>query len=297
MNRFFIYIVISILFFGCEKVVEFELDNNSPSITLSSFFNPDSLLSVTLFESLPVLSSDSFPTISDANVVVTELDSDMEFDPLIALGSGRYRSDFYPEPGKSYSIEVRRQGFETLFATDRVPVDTAVVSNIEVAFQQNGGVLINFDLVDNFGANFYELYIQTDYNFEGSLEKVSTVEFVQSDDLVFDQFEEAEQFLFFNDDLFEGQSYPVSLRSFFSFPRSQDPDVIIPPGIEIRATLHVRRLSEDLYQFKKSVKLQQDLEDDPFSEPVSIKSNVDGGLGIFGGFRSASFVVFDSSIN
>ncbi len=297
MKIYYPYIIIYILFFGCEQVVEFELNESTPSITLSSTFNPDSLFSVTLFESLPVLSTDSFPTISDANVVVTEHDSDMQFDPLIPLGNGFYRSDFFPEPGRSYSIEVRKEGFETLFAMDRVPVDTAIVSNIEIAFQQNGGVLINFDLVDNSGPNFYELYLVTEYNYEGSQEKVSTIEFVQSDDLIFDQFEEAEQFLFFNDDLFGGQSYPVSLRSFFSFPRSQDPDVFVPPGIEVKATLHVRTLSENLFRFKESVKLQQDLEDDPFSETVPIKSNVDGGLGIFGGFRSANFVVFDSSKN
>lgn len=42
-------------------------------------------------------------------------------------------------------------------------------------------------------------------------------------------------------------------------------------------------LSEDLYQFLHTRRLQDRTEENPFAEPVEVHSNVNGGYGIVGG--------------
>ncbi len=281
--------------FNCEKIIEIDINQANPKITIQSEFNPDSLITVNLYESISVLSKESFPVISDASVVIHQNSLDENSYSLTPLGNGVYQTNVYPKEGVSYSIEVQKRGFPSAFASDLIPEDTAEVNNIELRFLQNGNAEIDFILQDEIGNHYYEFYIETSYRFENSSETETSIDFLTSDDLVFDHFDEAEQFMFTDDVVFDGVKKPLTLKTFFSFPRSRDSNVIVPPGIEVKSTLYVRTLSEKLFRFKETVKLQRDLEDDPFSEPVPINSNIEGGLGIFGGFNTAKYVIFDSS--
>jgi Domain of unknown function (DUF4249) len=53
--------------------------------------------------------------------------------------------------------------------------------------------------------------------------------------------------------------------------------------------LEIYKLSGDLYKYIKSVNKQQQVGENPFSEPVFIYSNVKNGLGIFAGYSVTSY--------
>jgi hypothetical protein len=56
----------------------------------------------------------------------------------------------------------------------------------------------------------------------------------------------------------------------------------------IKKMVYLKSLEEDYYQYEKSKHLYYENGDgdDPFTEPVLIYSNVENGLGVFGGFSS-----------
>jgi hypothetical protein len=53
--------------------------------------------------------------------------------------------------------------------------------------------------------------------------------------------------------------------------------------------LEIYKLSNDLYKYIKSVNKQQQVGDNPFSEPVFVYTNIKNGLGIFAGYSVVSY--------
>jgi hypothetical protein len=75
---------------------------------------------------------------------------------------------------------------------------------------------------------------------------------------------------FFSDALFNGQTrnFKIYYPSFFNSSAT--------------VSLILVRYSKELFAHERSLRLQKELGDNPFSEPVRIISNIQGGLGIFG---------------
>jgi len=75
-----------------------------------------------------------------------------------------------------------------------------------------------------------------------------------------------------SDEAFNGQTYKLQL----------DINRYENEGEEVETFLIWRSITKDYYQFSRSIILQGESEDfGPFSEPVTIKSNFENGLGIF----------------
>ena len=58
--------------------------------------------------------------------------------------------------------------------------------------------------------------------------------------------------------------------------------VLEEPDVPARVMVELQALSPELYRYLKSVELFRITENDAFSEPVQIYSNVQNGWGIFG---------------
>jgi hypothetical protein len=56
-------------------------------------------------------------------------------------------------------------------------------------------------------------------------------------------------------------------------------------------TIWIDSFDEVLYQFMYSLAKIEEVEDDPFAEKVSVYSNVNGGLGIFGSSNSTGYTI------
>ena len=80
---------------------------------------------------------------------------------------------------------------------------------------------------------------------------------------------------FFNDTLFDGQTHEIELSSTHPIPDRHT-----------RFSVQVLYMSETYYEYRRSVMLHENTQDNPFAEPVSVYSNVENGYGIFAGYSS-----------
>ncbi|MGB1241177.1 MAG: DUF4249 family protein [Chitinophagales bacterium] len=311
----------SLILASCDEdsfntVVEVDLSEYGNQMVVIAAFQPDmpyfeeSQFYVRLVKSNDVLKSDdSFEIISDASVVIVE-DENLQI-PLTHTGSGYYLAPVdigRPKEGTNYHIEVNSPEFGTATANSNVPkkasFKNAYISNEDYIDPSGGNekVEITIELEDEASIeNYYYLTVNSIYsNPEFGIEDSWVVCFSSSDP-VFDadeygsdfiEIEEAADVYYcggittFRDLLFEGESktFKIYVDHYEIFDYSYNPDT----GEEIRTRRDIQlilgSMSRDIYNYKRSARSQSWNQDNPFAEPIQVYSNIEGGVGIFGGF-------------
>ena len=92
----------------------------------------------------------------------------------------------------------------------------------------------------------------------------------------------------FNDNTFNGErkEIKIAIKDFISKSEIED-------DYELKfIKLHLCKITKDIYQYKKSIKLYNDNIDDFFSQPIQVYSNIQNGYGIFGGSIAKSHRIF-----
>lgn len=106
------------LFFSCEKVVEFPIEDQTPLVVVSSLPTADSTLLVHLSKSRFFLSDGPFPTVDDATVTIEV--NGVRY-PLTFQTQGNYTQALRIHEGDSLSLFVEVPGYGELTSTARVP--------------------------------------------------------------------------------------------------------------------------------------------------------------------------------
>lgn len=93
-----------------------------------------------------------------------------------------------------------------------------------------------------------------------------------------------------------------SATNFFNYKNFEENIDLFPVPILkfkiLKTTIGLSSISKDLYDFEKTSEQNQYLQNDPFAEPVSVFSNIENGLGIFGVKRTQHFEFYSQdSIN
>lgn len=323
--------VCSLILASCDEdsfstVVEVDLSEYSNQMVVIATFQPDmpdmpyipgfdgNQFYVRLVKSNDILKNDnSFETISDASVVITE-DENIQI-PLTHTGSGYYLAPTdigRPKEGTNYRIEVNSPEFGRATANSHVPkkasFKNAYISN-ENYIDPSGGnekVEITIELEDEASIeNYYYLTVNSIYsNPEFGIEDSWVICFSSSDP-VFDADEYGGDFIeieetadiyycngltTFRDLLFEGETktFKIYLNHYEIFDYSYNPDT----GEEIKTRRDIRlvlgSMSRNIYNYKRSARSQSWNQDNPFAEPIQVYSNIEGGVGIFGGFVETS---------
>lgn len=295
MKRILVFLV---LFLGCETVIDIDIPKEDPKLVLNGFFNPDSTFSVTLFESKYILDTGDFEPIGSALVSIFDNDGTKLTD-LIDRGEGRYISTFIPESGREYRIEASRNGFESIFAEDMIPEDSARISNIElrnvtppeelIYYEDGSGLYeITFTLQDFSGNDFYEvqIYEYSVFEYDGQVFANINHRYLDSEDPVFDDFSNSGIGLLFQDVLFDGNEKGITIETFLDLGNSCEE---IPECKRQDFFFVTRKVSEAYFNYVRTFQLQQDLNGNPFAEPVSVFNNISNGYGVFAGFRESKF--------
>ena len=55
--------------------------------------------------------------------------------------------------------------------------------------------------------------------------------------------------------------------------------------------LRINHVNSDTYKFWRSVERSKNSSGNPFSEPVNLYSNIDGGIGIWGGYGASYYYI------
>ena len=283
---------------ACEQVIEPDLPEHRPRLVLHAFFTNDGVWWAHVGRSFPILelqlTADGRPAVADAAVALLAGDrvvGELEFDDA---AQEYVFGDSALQAGETYSLRVSAPGFETVRATDAVPmpVPTSVLSYRALASSRSGsGDRVEFSLEleieDPPGeANYYQISLYRVFTGRGASRlylSTNDPSIIADNNVDGSPLEEGGfegDAPYFRDTLFDGMTREIELSH--DLGRDPGPD---PSGMY----LQVLYISEAYYQYLKTARLHDDTQDNPFAEPLNVYGNVENGYGIFAGYSSRTF--------
>ncbi len=286
MKNILFFILMLILFASCEDFFSTTLKVDPPrhedQIVTSAFFsNADTSLIALVNRSTAILENDNFDTRNLENSSVRLFSGDQLLTTIPYIENGfRFNhveegTNVVFEAGQEYTLKVNHPDYEEATATVVVPdevipfrIDLEEDAVVDEYGNRNDRVTVEFN--DPLEVeNFYEMALFSIRSL-GNGDTFYESHFINTLDLnLRESFFEASSL---SDEAFNGQTYKLQL----------DINRYENEGEDLQTFLVWRSVTKDYYQFSRSVILQGDAEDlGPFSEPVTIKSNFENGLGLF----------------
>ena len=269
-----IYVLAFVLFFmACENlevVVPIDVEDPDPVLAVGAYFS-NNMDSYNIAVSQAVGALSDLENTNQDSALIQIFEEGLLFDEFILnrFALEDFEQDFVP--GNNYRLQVSKSGFETISAEAVYPslveIDTAyfrennVVGEFDEELKQ---VQINFQ--DPVGSNFYEIKAYIFYEFDS---ETYLYPLYPSNDQFNGQRGRGEG-LFFSDENFEGELAEIIIN-YSDFEVEEDAEVI----------LELRHITEDYLLFDLSLELAFNSNDNPFSEPVQVKSNIENGFGVF----------------
>jgi len=293
------YIIIAVLplIMSCEKIIDIDIPEAERKIVLNGLINPDSLVEVNISRSMSILEENKFIFLENANVRLFE--NDIEKGGLQYMGSGNYKLlDFYPSSGSNYRLEVESSGLKSVSALTGLPdpIPISEIDTVSVADDWGGSSLrLSFSLNDPPTEDFYAVSLYAthkvfDYETFELLDSLTTYRLyfellTIGQGGVQDMLIEENATIYFNekvfiaDHLFNGKVFDLDLSIGKYFFNEAD---------TIWIDVNVEHVSKPYYLYAASCNKYERTHGNPFSEPVSVYTNVENGLGIFTGYSTAS---------
>ena len=297
INKISIIALLSIVMFSCTKTVEFNGEMSDPKIVVNSIFSQDTSLWVNITTSRFFLDNAPLTFIDNATVAVYK-NGDYVAD-MIHSGEGNYSlASLIPQPDVTYSLKVTAPDMEEVTCEASFPVPIQIVSidtiNNYDPESWNSTYSVKLKINDPAGEkNYYRISMYADrYIFQETYPKEYTVyrelPWIWSDDVVLTGGGEEETDIFdsgvyneyniFDDTFFDGSEYTLDFRfdNYFLMDDVEENYAMVFFVLET--------LSEEYFTYLRSKTVHKSSSDDFFSEPVPIYSNIEGGIGYFGGY-------------
>ncbi|MFV0289835.1 MAG: DUF4249 domain-containing protein [Mangrovibacterium sp.] len=307
--RFAGVLMLALLFAGCEKEIEYTGDSVKPIMVLNSVIMEGEEITCNLSRSTSIFFDPSEQEEGNdlynsdrsfRNGVQLELYCDGELIGEPEWTGNDYRWSVVAEEGKEYHIRGHHDDYGAVEATTKVLakpeiVDVQMQAN-SVQSQTNFSITLN----DEPGRNYYQLkascrmicIVYSDYE----VTLVDTTEYsfyiypndailnynqaiTDGDGLAADN--APNLFMIFDDALFDGTSQEIKFYSSGLFENDM--------YFSYQFLFELRQISRELYLYYKSIDYYDYYGVSPFSEPVMIYSNVEGGAGILGSCNSAHY--------
>ncbi|MCD6567074.1 MAG: DUF4249 domain-containing protein [Bacteroidales bacterium] len=286
-KKLYLVLTLLIVLIACEKTVYIDIPDKGRMITINSLFNPDSLLKVSVSKSCYILDND-IQAIENATVEVYENGNIINTLPY--LNNGWYKSTIQkPTSGDRYKIKVTVPGMGTAETESYIPaktniisIDTASVIKTDIDGYKDEQLEFRVRFKDNPDEkNYYilmpeEIHIYT-YN-NGDKMITDTIQYTMNyepgDPSVIE--DSWGMGMLFNDYLFNGNTYDFvfSVEKYFYDTTS--------------ICISLKSISEDYFKYLATCYKQMEVNEDPFMEKISVYTNVEGGVGIFGGYSSST---------
>ncbi len=302
----FIVVIVCTVFLstGCTKFLEFEGENAQPRLVLNGVFQPDSVFQIALSNSLGFVDIGALRPFTAGRVALRDGNGNF-LDSLLHQGNGIYRANITSQQGDIYTIEADGGPLGKVSAISSAPLaipinrwDTLGIVQSE-SFFESRLLEFSFEIDDPANQdNFYMLEVFNkrdyfiDYIFDpGSNSWVADTvwlpnpqrwrSFMRTSDQVLlaennvfvGDIEFYSDALLFSDQLFDGlrRSFTVRVEDYRSI---NEGDIF-----EFRLS----SMSRALFLYERTVQRYDLVVGDPFAEPVQVFSNIEGGLGIWGG--------------
>lgn len=310
---YFLFIVFwSFLFIACEQAIDLELPEYEDDVVLYGVLIAGEQPKILLTESTgyfePLNNWDRVKVLPSAKVKLSDGSKEysLTYQPWLiqvsypvftvnngtnvttSLLGGYTNSDLIIEEEKTYTIEVTYKE-RTIKGQTTVPRKVALnkasheVEFFEDPFSPNlfcwqDKIEVNFD--DPLGENFYEL----DWKIEEWTYDDCGTNIISGDTIELDSCRGSSKnkhIPIFNDEAFDNTRYTYLLPQIYSRCSSFMPDTLVESSNFSIYRFVLQTVSKELYDFSNSLEMQQAAEGNPFQEPTTIKSTVEGGIGVF----------------
>ena len=265
-----------IVFTSCETEADIPLPEVDPKIVINCFIGDElEVVKAFIFKSNPVFSdtNGNYPNTSevqdDMYVVISNgvLSSELVFNEQTE--AYEVDTDLFPlVAGGNYTLAVTAPDGETVKANTTIPANAPIIHSSSYQVEQ----------IDN--------------DFYGEQTKVTIKQTLTDPSISFDYY----RFYYVLEDQFMTNTY---VSEDYADDNLLDGNLLFNehemtayygsdnPITSVKA--FVIRGSEEYYRFHKTVYNQSP--GDPFSEPSIVYSNVDGGLGVFAGYRQIEVII------
>lgn len=288
---------------SCEKKLNFESEVTTSKIVVNSAFSPEKQWNVNVSNSRSIIDTEELQPISDATVSIFKGGEFLE--NLIHQTEGIYIGSSDIESDQEYTVEVSAPNYEAVTSSSFAPSGHLEINAIDTTFvdsEYGNSIDLNFDLNvrDNqSGRNYYGVSLKADMRDVQSGSITHRSLYLSSSDIAFGASNDEKEYgeiLIFNDLLMDQNNYNLSLEVqdiIYNFYQTIDSDgnsVLVPSEKLDKLYVTIYSYSRDLYLHNKSMKNYYEFNDDPFSQPTQVHTNIDGGFGIFAGYGIQEFV-------
>lgn len=320
--NFLIAVLSTLIFYSCEKVIEFKGEQTEPMIVVNSFVTPDSLIYAQISKSKFFLSNKTgFDYINNAEVSLYINNTFKE--KLTFTTNGFYISNLKPAIGDTIQLLVKATGLDDVESTSVVP-DQAVILSADTTFkiihtdlQMDGEDTIGYYQVGEFNfriklkdksnrQNYYRLTLKRHavidagggFTYEDEVYMPFILEGFENTNNgggLFDIFGgmivDSKNQQLITDDLFNGKEFVLKFTA-NTYKR------VVKPGYEDKIyygsdnvvseeyTINLQEISKDMYLYLKSKEMADGIMDGFFTEPVQIYNNISNGIGILGSYTN-----------
>jgi len=276
---------------ACEKEVHIPIEYTEPKLVINSLFNTDSVWEVEVSASQYIYDSGTIPLINDAVVTITSSGSGSV--SLTNQGNGLYTSATEkPQTGQVYTIEVTHPNYQNVRSSNELP-GVLQIQNMEIQDQtivsgeQFRKISITFQ--DSPDPDYYMIRIMGgfwDWTYDslGILDSILIPYpmwvFSQSPAVENSNPNNMQATTIFKDELFNGTQYTIDLlveEFFFDGVKENIEEIYIS----------ISKISEEYYWYETSYQAYVSSQNNQFfSQPVQVYTNIENGLGIFAGFSN-----------
>lgn len=275
MKAIFYIAVILIGFSSCEKYIDFDEEIKQPKLVVNGIINPDSTFDIHISRSLSVIDGAELSVVENATVNILDENGSL-YESLVYDSNGHYLGASMPQHNQAYTIEVSAPDFDPVSASTHIP-DLIDLSSVDTMGVEDVNGLRELKLTITFQdmpneENYYMLEVYAADIINGQI--FLNPMFLRSDDVTLGLSQDGySDQVFFSDELFDGTQ--KTLIIYVEDTRDYD------DYIEVRLT----SVTQDLERYYRTLNAYNDTYGNPFSQPVQVFSNVEGGFGIFAGYE------------
>lgn len=290
-------------FGACEApaTLEFGGPSNQQQLVVVSNFTPNNAVQVVVSRLRPILEDDAVSYVMNAQVEIYQGDTFLEELELVepkASNSIPFYSTTQLQPAVNvvYTIRVSAPGYETVTAMSKIPepirLRSAELDNYQLEeLAEEGKWIVSYRLKISFEdpidqRNFYHISLfQQILNIQWGEAGDTLITSAELRPIFFDpQANSKHQIahigggLLLSDEAFDSAlaQYDIPLR------------MELKQGEEMLGQLFIelRTVSEEYYRYFAALSRQRHSFQSPFSEPVILFDNIDGGQGVFAGYNT-----------
>jgi Domain of unknown function (DUF4249) len=299
-----IIVIASIVIAGisCEKTVVVNVPIAPSKLVVNGIVQANNIFTINVSKSEAVLSSNTATSFKVSNAFVQLYENGILKDTFLynsVNNNYTVKNGTVPLVGRTYKLTAALSGYTTVDAETSTPSNITIQSISRVPNARtdaNGGTQdeVKIKFVDNGNeTNYYLFKVKRPVNFTGSQLEYQSIFCIKSNDVDIDRTSNNDptdvnscidrEFLM-TDKNFNGNAKTITLfidsynLAVFTNPQNQK---------KYKPIVEINNISKNYYNYRRSIQTYRDNEDNPFSEPVLVYSNVNNGYGIFSSFTIA----------